>query len=73
MMDVNIWVVPYGKIWAVKFENAKTTLFQSPSQSDAETYALNLASTMQCGLIIQDRNGNIIQNGSYGGAQAHQG
>ena len=59
-------VVPLGNGWAVKTEGRKTASVITSRQSDAISYAKDVAKKQKSEVIIHGRNGAIRERNSYG-------
>ncbi|MBN8878960.1 MAG: DUF2188 domain-containing protein [Sphingobacteriales bacterium] len=66
MANNNQHVVPLGGGWAVKAEGAKRITVITTKQSEAISYAKNIAKSKKSELIVHGRNGRIRERSSYG-------
>lgn len=74
MAKKNQHVVPLGNGWAIKGEGATRATVITRKQSDAITYARNIAKTNHTELIVHGRDGKIRERNSYGNhAYTHKG
>lgn len=58
-------VVPFGNGWAVKAEGRKTVSLIATRQSDAISYATDIAKKQRAAVIIHRRDGRIRERNSY--------
>lgn len=66
MATKNQHVVPLGGGWAVKSEGAKRITVITTKQSEAISYARNIAKNKKSELIVHGRDGRIRERNSYG-------
>jgi hypothetical protein len=66
MAKRNQHVVPLGNGWAVKSEGAVRATVITAKQSDAITYARDIARNNSSELIVHGRDGKIRERNSYG-------
>lgn len=66
MAKKNQHVVPFGNGWAVLAEGRKTASVLATRQSDAISYAKEVAKKQRAEVIIHGRNGKIRERNSYG-------
>lgn len=65
MAKRNQHVVPFGNGWAVVAEGRKTVSVITTRQSEAISYAKDLAKKQLADVIIHGRNGKIKERNSY--------
>jgi len=65
MANNNQHVVPLGRGWAVKAEGAKRITVITTKQSEAISYAKNIAKSKKSELIVHRRNGRIRERSNY--------
>lgn len=66
MVKKNQHVVPLGNGWAVKAAGAKHATVITTKQSQAISYARNIAKNSHTDLIVHGRDGRIRERNSYG-------
>jgi uncharacterized protein YdaT len=66
MAKRNQHVVPLGNGWAVRAEGQKTASVITSRQSDAISYAKDIAKKQKSEVLIHGRNGQIREKNSYG-------
>lgn len=66
MANKNQHVVPLGGGWAVKAEDARRITVITTKQSEAISYARNIAKSKKSELIVHGRDGRIRERNSYG-------
>ncbi len=66
MAKNNQHVVPLGNGWAVKAAGATRVTVITRKQSDAISYARNIAKGSNSDLIVHGRNGKIRERNNYG-------
>ncbi|RFM26999.1 DUF2188 domain-containing protein [Deminuibacter soli] len=66
MSKKNQHVVPLGNGWAVRVEGRKTATVITSRQSDAISYATNIAKQQKSEVVIHGRDGKIRGKNSYG-------
>lgn len=66
MASKNQHVVPLGRGWAVKAEGTRRITVITTKQSEAISYARNIAKSKKSQLIVHGRDGRIRERNSYG-------